>query len=118
MFKDLFLAIAAGVLGTIPVSPPPAVIVTTSDIESSVVQYVQNHENRTVDVDCSEVGPKISVEEGKTQNLTCVTTDVENKEIFNTKIALSSTNGKVDISAVLDKSSSESSTGVTSPEKK
>lgn len=118
MFKDLFLAIAAGVLGTIPVSPPPAVIVTTADIESSVVQYVENHENRTVTVDCSFADPKISVKENEPQNFTCLTTDTANKETFTTKIVLSATNGKVDISAVLDKVSQEPSTDIAPSEKK
>lgn len=118
MFKDLFLAIAAGVLGTIPVSPPPAVIVTTTDVESSVVQYVQKHENRTVTVDCSFVDAKISVTENAPQNFTCLTTDTGNKETFTTKIILSAANGKVDISAVLDRVSDAGSSSSSMPSEK
>jgi hypothetical protein len=118
MFKDLFIAIAAGVIGTLPIQPPPAVVVTTDNVESSVVQYIDNHESRTVTVDCSFDDEKISVKEKEPQNFTCLTTDTENKETFTTKIILSAVNGKIDISAVLDKVVKEPTKDSTTPEKK
>ena len=117
MFKDLFIAIASGVIGAMPIQPAPAVVVMTDNVESSVVQYIDNHENRMVIVHCSFDDEKISIKEQEPQEFTCLTTDTENKETFTTKIVLSATNGKIDISAVLDKVSKETTTDSTPSEK-
>lgn len=118
MFQDLFIAIAAGMIGALPVQPTPAVVVTAANIESSVVQYIETHENRTVTVDCSFEVEKISVKEKEPQSFTCLTTDTSNKETFSTKITLTAMSGKIDLSAVLDKVNNQSPTVAPSPEKK
>lgn len=118
MFQDLFIAIAAGMIGALPVQPTPAVVVTAANIESSVVQYIENHEDRTVTVDCSFDEQKISVKETEPRIFTCLTTDTTNKETFDTKIVLTAIKGKIDLSAVLDKVKNEDSTVSTSTEKK
>lgn len=102
MFKDLFIAIASGVIGVLPVVPVPAVVVTTTDIEASVIQYIENHEDHIVTVDCNFDGKEVSVKEHSPQDFTCLTTDIENSEQFNTAITLSAIDGKVSITAVID----------------
>jgi hypothetical protein len=103
MFKDLFIAIASGVIGVMPVQAAPAVVVTATDIESSVVKYIENHEDRTVTIDCNFNFSEIAIEEEKSQSFTCVTIDEANSEKFNTVIILSAIDAKVNITAVVGK---------------
>lgn len=114
MFKDLFVTIAAGVIGILPVTPPPAVVVTTANVEASVVQYIENHEDRNVTIDCDFNVTELSITEKESHEFKCVTTDKENKEIFETKIVLTVHDAKVSITAILDKTDKldESKSGV------
>lgn len=108
MFENLFIAIAAGVIGTLPIPPAPSVVVTTTNVESSVVQYIESHEDRTVTLACEFGSPEISVKEKEPKSFTCLTTDSDNKETFTTNIVLSTVDEKVTITATLDSTGPES----------
>ena len=103
MFKDLFVAIAAGVIGALPVQPVPVVTVSSTTVESAVVTYIEAHEHRSVAVECDFTAAELSLKDKEPQEFVCLTTDKENKEKFQTHIVVASVDKKVDITAVIDK---------------
>lgn len=116
MFNDLFTAIAAGVIGVLPVQPAPAVVVTTDSVKASVVQYIDAYEHRSVTIDCEFETKELSVKENESLKFVCLTTDKENKEQFNTNITVTAKDKKVSITAVLDAVDKRDTS--TTPEKK
>lgn len=101
MFNDLFVTIAAGMIGALPIQPTPAVVVQVDDIKSSVVQYIETSENRKVALDCIISESKIAVKESHPMEFICLTTDTTNKQKFKTTVTLVAHDGKVSISASL-----------------
>lgn len=118
MFENLFIAIAAGVIGVLPVPSAPTVVVTSASVESSVVQYIESHEDRTVTLSCEFDSDDISVKEKEPKGFTCLTTDNDNKETFTTTVILSTVEGKVSITATLDETDPEPTIGSETPQER
>jgi hypothetical protein len=120
MFKDLFITIAAGVIGVLPVQPPPAVIITAQEIEASVVQTIEVQEKRDVTTDCKFEFQELSVKENEPQSFSCLTIDKEDKQEFQTKVSVYAFDNKVTISAIIasaDEDANKKDSPVATPKK-
>lgn len=101
MLNDLFITLAAGVISALPVQPPPAVVITADDLESSVVKTLIETENREISLDCDFNFDKLEVEEKETQKFDCLAIDETNNQKFTTTIIVNAKDGKVKVSAVV-----------------
>lgn len=107
MLNELFVTIAAGVISVLPVQPAPAVVVTASDIESSVTREISGAEERKVAVDCGFSFKELSLQEDDKHRFHCTTTDETNKQEFSTVVDVKTKKEKVVISVVVVASQSE-----------
>lgn len=99
MFKDLFIAIAAGVIGLMPVPSTPDVVVPVDTVEFAVAQFIEVKEDVLLKVDCGLSVKEIRVKEASSEKFTCVATDLESKGKFSTVVTLTALEGKITISA-------------------
>lgn len=102
MLKDLLVTITAGLLSAVPVAETPAVEVSASTVQSAVLEQIQDQEDRKLEVECDLGAKKLTISEDTPKRYSCLTTDKENGETFQTKITLTSVEGKIRVTATVD----------------
>lgn len=101
MINEFFVTLTAGIIAVLPAPVAPDVIMPSLSVETSVIQHIQEQEKRTVTLECDFPSEELTISEGISQNFTCITTDTKNKETFNTFVAVSAVEGKVNVTAVV-----------------
>lgn len=113
MFKELFATIAAGFITAMPIAPPMDVVVPFSQVESSVTQYIEKQETRSVTVDCPP--GEVTVKANEDKIIACSALDKGTKKTYEMKVTLHAEKEKVTISGIVNKPASETVSSTAKP---